>query len=377
MKIHGAASISDVLGALIVYRNLIPMDSRLRDSSPGPMGEGRAQERIPRKFEQAYAETIADLLRRARALDLPDHSITRILYIGDTRLSDGRAFSNLCLAGGWRGLGIICDERAEAPKLQIKEHGDQTLCFSNRWGMLPEIEAVARDRDFPLDEGTAVVVDLDKTMLGARGRNDHVIDRVRLEAASGMASKLIGSSFEPRRFDAAYHMLNKPRFHSLTEDNQDYLAFACLILESGILDLETLIEAFESGSTQTFVDLLMHVRKRRSQLPAELRAVEKSVYAAYMRGDPTPFKAFRRMEYVLTADRMTKLQNTEGVRDLLENRIVLTAEVLALARGLRSKGALLFGLSDKPDEASLPTPERAAEGYRAIHQIEAHVVGGE
>jgi hypothetical protein len=35
----------------------------------------------------------------------------------------------------------------------------------------------------------------------------------------------------------------------------------------------------------------------------------------------------------------------------------------------------MFGLSDKPDEASIPGPELAAKGYQAIHHIETDVVG--
>jgi hypothetical protein len=41
----------------------------------------------------------------------------------------------------------------------------------------------------------------------------------------------------------------------------------------------------------------------------------------------------------------------------------------------RRRGALLFGLSDKPDEASIPTPELASQGYRAIHRTATHVIG--
>jgi hypothetical protein len=38
---------------------------------------------------------------------------------------------------------------------------------------------------------------------------------------------------------------------------------------------------------------------------------------------------------------------------------------------------LIFGLSDKPDEASLPTPEQVIEGYRPLHQTVMKVYGEE
>jgi hypothetical protein len=54
---------------------------------------------------------------------------------------------------------------------------------------------------------------------------------------------------------------------------------------------------------------------------------------------------------------------------------VITHEVRRMALEWRRRGALLFGLSDKPDEASCPTPELAEQGFVPIHQVEARVVG--
>jgi hypothetical protein len=64
------------------------------------------------------------------------------------------------------------------------------------------------------------------------------------------------------------------------------------------------------------------------------------------------------------------------VAELLAEEILITQEVRAQALEWRSRDALLFGLSDKPDEASIPSPELAAQGYRAIHQTATHAVGG-
>ncbi len=60
----------------------------------------------------------------------------------------------------------------------------------------------------------------------------------------------------------------------------------------------------------------------------------------------------------------------------LKREILITEEVRSVALEWRRRGALLFGLSDKPDEASIPTDDLATRGYRPIHQVETHAVGG-
>jgi hypothetical protein len=63
------------------------------------------------------------------------------------------------------------------------------------------------------------------------------------------------------------------------------------------------------------------------------------------------------------------------VATLLADEIVVTQEVRSMALAWRERGALLFGLSDKPDEASIPTEALATQGYRPIHQTATHAVG--
>ncbi len=65
------------------------------------------------------------------------------------------------------------------------------------------------------------------------------------------------------------------------------------------------------------------------------------------------------------------------VAELLEQEIVITQEVREMALAWRERGVLLFGLSDKPDEASVPMDDLAAQGYRPIHRVETHAVGNE
>jgi len=57
------------------------------------------------------------------------------------------------------------------------------------------------------------------------------------------------------------------------------------------------------------------------------------------------------------------------------DEICLTREVTDFTAWLRDRGCLLMAVSDKPDEASLPTPELVARGYLPLHRTPTHVVG--
>jgi hypothetical protein len=59
----------------------------------------------------------------------------------------------------------------------------------------------------------------------------------------------------------------------------------------------------------------------------------------------------------------------------LQQRIAITQEVRAAALALHDRGALLFGLSDKPDEASVPNEAQAQAGMVPLHELQTLVVG--
>jgi hypothetical protein len=379
---YGRTSIHEFLGDFIVYRNLVPVDGRLSplraiaeeaDVEPGT---------VPRKSEPAYARIIAHLLCEARRLDGSGAEIRRMVYVGDTRLNDGTAFANICSAGGWPGLAFIASEREGPPHLEFvplmpDRAEPATLCLANRWGALADFAQYCSERDFPIDGQTAVVVDLDKTALGARGRNDRVIDAARVEAVRRTVGGLLGAAFDQARFQRAYDLLNQPEYHSFTADNQDYLAYICLILGSGLYNLEPLAQRVRGGEMASFRQFIEEVDGWQSGLPLDLRAIHAAILARVRAGDPTPFKAFRYNEYRTTVERMGCLGVEAAVADLLRDEIVITQEVRALALAWLGQGALLFGLSDKPDEASIPAPELAAEGYEPIHRAVTHAVGEE
>jgi len=114
---------------------------------------------------------------------------------------------------------------------------------------------------------------------------------------------------------------------------------------------------------------------RSARLPSELRVIHERIREAVGRGDPTPFKTFRRNEYRSTVERMGQLSDETPPTTLLQHEILITQEVREMALCWRQRGALLFGLSDKPDEASIPTEDLAARGYQPIHRVETHAVG--
>jgi hypothetical protein len=107
---------------------------------------------------------------------------------------DGTAFVNLCAAGGWPGIAFIGSETKSDPSVEVvpTDQGP-SLYLSNRWAALPAFDLYCQSQSLPVDEHAAVIVDLDKTALGARGRNGNVIDQARLQAVQDTLASLLGS----------------------------------------------------------------------------------------------------------------------------------------------------------------------------------------
>jgi hypothetical protein len=187
---------------------------------------------------------------------------------------------------------------------------------------------------------------------------------------------LLGKSFNPERFQAAYDRLNRPEFHAFTADNQDYLAYICLILGGGLYSLETLVSRVDAAQLTGFTHFIAEVNEQAEELPAGLRPIHDRIYRRVQQGDPTPFKTFRYHEYRTTIERMGRSADGASAATLLQKEIVITQEVRQTALAWANQGALLFGLSDKPDEASVPTEDLVAEGYQSVHRAETHAVGG-
>jgi hypothetical protein len=378
MKVYGRFPVSEFLEDMVVYRNLEPADRRLLPLESIRQEVGLPPGRIPRKSEPDYAKTIVHLLKQARALGAPEVKIERLIFIGDTRLNDGTAFDNLCRAGEWPGLAFIGSENNQPAAVEtVSTPSGQSVFLANRWGALVEFEEFCGQQGFQIDEATAIIIDLDKTTLGARGRNAHVIDGARLQAVRDTVAGLLGDAYDSAAFKIVYDRLNQVEFHPFTTDNQDYLAYICLILGSGLYDPDSMIAGIRSGKLASFREFIDQVDGQAGSLPPALAGVHADIYVNVKAGDPTPFKSFRRNEYLATVGRMGQLDDASSVDELLASEILITQEVRALALDWKKRGALLFGLSDKPDEASIPTAELAARGYQPIHRTATHAVGME
>lgn len=371
-KTYGSTSLHEMLGDFVVYRNLAPADARLPSAAELREPLGLDGNTLPRKAEPAYGCIVAEMLRRARALDLPRTSIKRLIYIGDTRLNDGTAFRNLCTAGAWPGWAFIGRDEMQHPR-QVEAEGQ--LYLANRWSALPDFVRFVEGEGFALDEGTAVVIDVDKTAIGARGRNDRVIDEARVEGIRRTAADLLGPHFDERAFHAAYDELNQPAYHPFTADNQDYLAYICLMLGAGLLEPDTLIREVKTGSMQCFKDFIAWIESHRRELAQTgLTPIHDDVWRWVQAGDPTPFKPFRYNEYLTTVARFGDMAGA-AAEEVLARRIVITQEVREAATALRERGALIFGVSDKPDEASVPNEMQAEAGMQPLHRLGTQAVG--
>jgi hypothetical protein len=92
--------------------------------------------------------------------------------------------------------------------------------------------AALKAQGFQLDASTAVIIDIDKTAIGAKGRNDKVIDRARLAGIYRTMNSVLGEDFDQALYEQHYNELNRARYHLLTADNQDYLAYICMVLNT-------------------------------------------------------------------------------------------------------------------------------------------------
>lgn len=376
MNIDGMGSLSDFVGDFIVYRNLRPADPRLPGLPQLHAALGLESLFAPRKHEPNYARVMVEILRHARALD-STAEIRRVLFLGDTRLLDSTAFANICEAGGWDGIAFIGAETSAPPQRSLEAlPGGRQLYLSNRWSNLDErFRRFLQEHNFPLDVHTALLIDMDKTALGARGRNAGVIDAARVAAVEETVATLLGGKFDPAAFRALYDEVIHPDFHDFTEDNQDNVAYLCLMVGSGLINRDQLVPMIFSGTLRTFQQFAEFVDSRQSRLPPALREIHTEIFERIEAGDPTPFKRFRENEFRQTSARLGCLPDDAPLERFLNEEILLTREVRDLAQTARENGALVFALSDKPDEASLPTPDLAAQGYQPLHRQRTHVLG--
>jgi hypothetical protein len=357
MHIYGTQTIADILGDNVAFRNIRPVDQRL------PSLQDIAPNTQPRKGDTAYAQVAITILNAAQQLR-QGPPIEQFFMIGDTRQSDGGTYTAIAQASGWRGAAFICDEkRNEDPRYELSS--DQGIYTANRWR---NVELFAQQHS--IGPNTAIIIDLDKTFIGARGRNHQMIDEARLTALQNAVIDVLGANYNADLFSDTYHRFNQPRFHRFTGDNQDFLAFICIMAGGGIVTPEALQAMLEQGVMRDFDHLVDLTGARIEAFSSPLLAFHRHFAGLYQSGDKTPFKAFRYLEYTETAARFGCAPDSMDALDILAREIVITGEVWNVAKQWASHGALLFGLSDKPDEAACGRGD-----VPCIHRLSTHVIG--
>ena len=181
----GLTSLDELVGDLIVYRSLEPITRQIPGLKSARHQLGLPAPSVPRKQETSYAQVALWILEQAQARR--NASVGELLFIGDTLSGDGNTFQvmrslrsaaessldNGELVGHADGAVLpsacfIGNEKAGEP-----EHFDadeETGMFeANRWSQLVDWIRWAQGNGMRLDDSTVVVLDLDKTAIGARG----------------------------------------------------------------------------------------------------------------------------------------------------------------------------------------------------------------
>ena len=389
----GLTSLDELVGDLIVYRSLEPITRQLPGLKSARHQLGLPAPSVPRKQETSYAQVALWILEQAQ--ERRNASVGELLFIGDTLSGDGNTFQvmrslrsaaespldNGELVGHADSVALpsacfIGNEKAGEP-----EHFDadeETGMFeANRWSQLVDWIRWAQGNGMRLDERTVVVLDLDKTAIGARGRNNRAIDVARLKGLYRTVGSLLGDKFNAALFAQHYEQLNRAHYHHLTGDNQDYLAYICLVLNNEGLDCTDLLERIEDGSVQTFEQFVRYAEvciAGGGRVSEAMRQAHEAVNMAVLLGDPTPFKQFRREEFVATLEHMNNLDDDVPAEARFSQEICITQEVREAVLWLKARGCLIFSFSDKPDESSIPHRTRH-RGKLPIHKAKTHATG--
>ena len=376
LGIFGRGTLSDIVDDMVIYRNLVALDGRLpklktilRDANVGA-------DHKPRKQERDYARVAIRYAQAAQKAQGNSGPLGEFLMIGDSLYSDGHAFTYLQEASGWQGSCFIGSEFFEQEAASNVDNGN--IYSSNRWSNLGEwIRWNRQELGLKMDSSTVAVIDIDKTALGARGRNDSAIDQARLQGAARALTRVLGQRFDLAQFETHFTELNQPQYHGLTLDNQDYVAYICLVLSTGLFSFEEIRSQTHAGSLENFEQFTRLVETRMMINPAGggvFREAHDAVLMSVRNGDPTPFKSFRRQEFICTIEMMGQLADDTPLEQILAEEIVLTQEICELVPWLRERNVTVLCLSDKPDEASCPHRHTSPD-LQPVHRTETHRVG--
>lgn len=317
------ATLSDMLQNNVVFRELNPLNSSLPNFEK--LKTELFLQSLPRKKDREYARVLYRILKSLK-------DFANIVYIGDTFLSDLTVIKNLKKCANEPVFGVITSEGAPLP-----ENDDTFVIFSDKWANLPTL---VEDK---ISGGSLVIIDLDKTFIGANGRNHLPIDKARTDAIVALAKNIFEAPNE-EDFLKLYQKIHSKEFLAFTADNQDIVSILTLIIYSSVVSFEEFAHFAKTGTFEEFIDkidvkepLLTYVNEVRSNLKLNM---------------PTLFPTFRKIELEKTIGRMDFLPVDAPLSELLSEEILITGEVYEVADRALEKGAALFGVSDKPEIAS-------------------------
>ena len=347
-KLYRRGRLSDFFENNIVFRELEPVNKNLPGFSvlKGKLGLSV----LPRKKDKEYIKVLSEMFRAAG-------SFSKIIYIGDTLMSDLSVINNFAKSGLFKTIGIITRE-GEVDGFEENEN----YIFSGSWANLPDVLVHIENKFFSVDKSTVVIIDIDKTVIGARGRNEKAIDRARMDAIFMLAKRAF-RDISAEEFLSVYNKVNKREFFSITEDNQDFVSILSMLVYGGVLSLADLRNA------RSISNLLMGVETKNPVILEYAETVLQNVKAQ----NPTAFPQFRKAEFEKTIARADFIQDKTPVETLLSEEITITGEVYDAALDLKSRGTLVFGVSDKPALSSIP---QEGSTLPPIYEKDMKIYGG-
>ncbi len=370
LEVFGLVNLSEFLDDRLVYRDLQPVDPRYQGYNQCAQQFGLDPAAIPHKTDPVYKQIavwIVDYMQEQSS----DEEVQELLFIGDSRITDGTAFQGMCDYAEWVGSCFIGYEEREA-EAKLVWDPETRMVEANRWDLLADWIRELRHNGLQLNAQTAVIVDIDKTALGARGRNDSVIDAARFASLhKALRANLTDVDFNA--FRTLYATISRDEYINLTGDNQDYIIYICLMILNGELSLKEVGDMVQSNTQ--FEQLVRWISTQASKnFTMQLRQLHDQYQMCAKSGDRTPFKQFRRQEFLDTILRMGHLPAQATLEEHLQQELCITQEVRELCLWLRARGCLLLSLSDKPKEASIPH-KRWHKGLLPLHRTETHAVG--
>jgi hypothetical protein len=324
-------TLNDIFNDYIIFRELNPVKKSLPNFND--LKDRLGLNTLPRKKDKEYALVLREILKSA--LDF-----SSVVYLGDTFLSDLTVIKNLKELGV-NIFGVITDETATETQSPYPY-----VVFNTSWAML---------KDFVLDKisnSTILIVDIDKTAIGAHGRNHLPIDKARTDAIVSLAEIVFGHSLdlaEKENFLKLYSKIHTKDLLQFTQDNQDIVSIVSLIIYSGAVNFEEFIHIAKEKTFEEFIEGV--------SVEGKLESLVSEVKYNIKQKSPTLFPTFRKIELEKTLARMDFLPDDTELSTLLEEEILITGEVYDIGKYALSKGAIVFGVSDKPEIASFSGDE--------------------